>query len=214
MEISEEALLAQQQVVRLQALLEASRQLHSTIEIDEVVRIALEIVVRELELDGAFFTAFPQTYGEVPAELQASLSGQAGAVGANPQPESLLRFSLCDKTGVQFTELIVIVPPDRTLDLDETDFLESLSVQASVAIENARFHARALQWQRVESDLAAARQVQQSLVPQQMPQIPSYGLAARSVTCYEVGGDYLDIVAMPSGETVIVVGDVAGKGLA
>jgi hypothetical protein len=34
MEISE-ALLAQQQVVRLQALLEASRQLHSTIEIDE-----------------------------------------------------------------------------------------------------------------------------------------------------------------------------------
>jgi serine phosphatase RsbU (regulator of sigma subunit) len=214
MEISEEALLAQQQVVRLQALLEASRQLHSTIEIDEVVRIALEIVVRELELDGAFFTAFPQTYGEVPAELQASLSGQAGAVGADPQPESLLRFSLCDKTGVQFTELIVIVPPDRTLDLDETDFLESLSVQASVAIENARFHARALQWQRVESDLAAARQVQQSLVPQQMPQIPSYGLAARSVTCYEVGGDYLDIVAMPSGETVIVVGDVAGKGLA
>ena len=45
MEISE-ALLAQQQVVRLQALLEASRQLHSTIEIDAVVRIALEIVVR------------------------------------------------------------------------------------------------------------------------------------------------------------------------
>ena len=100
------------------------------------------------------------------------------------------------------------------LDLDETDFLEALAVQASVAIENARFHARALQWQRVESDLAAARQVQLSLIPQQMPDIPNYALAARSVTCYEVGGDYLDIVPMPSGETVIVVADVAGKGLA
>src|ERR1035437_7616778 len=56
--------------------------------------------------------------------------------------------------------------------------------------------------------------VQRSLVPQEMPQISGYELAARSVTCYEVGGDYLDLVARPSGETIIVVGDVAGKGLA
>jgi serine phosphatase RsbU (regulator of sigma subunit) len=214
MEISEEALQAQQQVVRLQALLEASRQLHSTIELGEVLHIALEIVVRELELDGAFFTTFPQIYGEVPAELQASLSaGPADSLeGLHALP--FLRFPLCDKAGVPFTELIVLLPPNRVLDLDETDFLESLAVQASVAVENARFHERALQWQRVESDLAAARQVQLSLIPQQMPDIPNYHLAARSVTCYEVGGDYLDIVPEPSGETVIVVADVAGKGLA
>jgi serine phosphatase RsbU (regulator of sigma subunit) len=36
----------------------------------------------------------------------------------------------------------------------------------------------------------------------------------RSVTCYAVGGDYLDIVPMASGVTTIVVADVAGKGLA
>jgi serine phosphatase RsbU (regulator of sigma subunit) len=125
-----------------------------------------------------------------------------------------MRFPLCDKTGAIFTELVVLIPLGRTLDLDEVDFLESLSVQAAVAIENARFHKRALQWQRVESDLAAARQVQLSLVPQKMPIIPDYHLAARSVTCYEVGGDYLDIVSMPSGEIIVVVGDVAGKGLA
>jgi serine phosphatase RsbU (regulator of sigma subunit) len=215
MEISE-ALLAQQQVVRLQALLEASRQLHSTIKLDEVLRIALEIVVRELELAGAFFSTFDQTYGDVPHDLQASFStGKLPAdCGHNTYTETLLRFPLCDKTGTPFTELIVLVPPDRILDLDETDFLESLAMQAAVAIENARFHERALQWQRVESDLAAARQVQLSLIPQEMPDIPNYVLSARSVTCYEVGGDYLDIVSMPSGETVIVVGDVAGKGLA
>jgi len=213
MEISE-ALLAQQQVVRLQALLEASRQLHSTIELEEVLHIALQIVVRELELDGAFFTTFVQTYGDVPAELQAALSAGSGDAAEDLSQPAALRFPLCDKAGSKFTELIVLLPPDRILDLDETDFLESLAVQASVAIENARFHERALQWQRVESDLAAARQVQLSLIPQEMPHIPSYLLGARSVTCYEVGGDYLDIVPMPSGETVIVVADVAGKGLA
>jgi serine phosphatase RsbU (regulator of sigma subunit) len=213
MEISE-ALLAQQQVVRLQALLEASRQLHSTIELNEVLYIALQIVVRELELTGAFFTIWPQTYGDVPLALQVSVSSGIPTLPIDLSYGSLMHFPLRDKTDTLFTELIVLVPIGRALDLDEVDFLESLSVQAAVAIENARFHKRALQWQRVESDLAAARQVQLSLIPQQMPQIPDYHLAAHSVTCYEVGGDYLDIVSMPTGEIIIVVGDVAGKGLA
>ncbi len=86
-------------------------------------------------------------------------------------------------------------------------------MQAAVAIENARFHERALEWQRVQTDLAAARDIQRSLLPQQMPDIPGYSIAAHSVTCYEVGGDYLDIVQLPSGDTVFVVADVAGKGL-
>jgi serine phosphatase RsbU (regulator of sigma subunit) len=211
MEISE-ALLAQQQVVRLQALLEVSRQLHSTIELDEVLHIALQIVVRELELSGAFFSTWSQIYGDVPSAVQQSIASGAPETAGLYDP--IMRFPLRDKSGIPFTELVVLIPEGRMLDLDEVDFLESLSVQAAVAIENARFHKRALQWQRVESDLAAARQVQLSLIPQQMPTIPGYHLAARSVTCYEVGGDYLDIVSMPSGEIVIVVGDVAGKGLA
>src|ERR1019366_6206051 len=104
------------------------------------------------------------------------------SAGDLPAP-SLLRFSLCDKAGARFTELIVILSAARVLDLDETDFLESLAVQASVAIENARFHARALQWQRVESDLAAARQVQQSFFPQVTREVTHDSLAARVETC-------------------------------
>ncbi len=211
MEISE-AILAQQQVVRLQALLEASRQLHSTIDLDEVLDIALQIVVRELELTGAFFTEFPQNYGDVSSTLQESI--RAGRITSTKDAQSLLRFPLRNKSGMLFTELVVLVPGGRILDLDETDFLESLALQAAVAIENARFHQRALQWQRVESDLAAARQVQLGLTPQDMPEILGYHLAAHSVTCYEVGGDYFDIVSMPSGDVVLVVADVAGKGLA
>jgi serine phosphatase RsbU (regulator of sigma subunit) len=209
MELSE-VLVAQQQVVRLQALLEASRQVHSTIQLDEVLGIVLQIVVRELELDGAFFVGFPNVYGQVPPTIRASLKSESTE---DILINRALRFPLRDKAGSIFTELVVLVPPQRTLDLDETDFLESLAVQAAVAIENARFHERTIQWQRVESDLASARLVQLSLLPQQMPEIPGYDIAARSLTCYEVGGDYHDIVTLPSGEIVIVVGDVAGKGL-
>jgi serine phosphatase RsbU (regulator of sigma subunit) len=200
----DEALFAQQQVVRLQALLEAGRRIHSTIALDQVLDTVLQIVVRELELSGAFFTHFPNRYGDVPPELPAQ----------DRDRDLWTSFPLHDKTGATFTELVVLRPEDRTLSLDELDFIESLAIQASVAIENARFHERTVQWQRVESDLASARQVQRSLLPQEMPHIPGYSMAMRSVTCYEVGGDYLDIVPMPDGRTTIVVADVAGKGLA
>jgi serine phosphatase RsbU (regulator of sigma subunit) len=212
----DEVLFAQQQVVRLQALLEASRHIHSTIALDEVLNTVLKIVVRELELTGAFFTHFPNAYGDVPQELSLPDRDALGQAPFAREGDTALwtSFPLHDKTGTAFTELVVIRPAERTLTLDELDFIESLAIQASVAIENARFHERTVQWHRVESDMASARQVQRSLLPQEMPHIPGYRMAMRSVTCYEVGGDYLDIVPMASGQTMIVVADVAGKGLA
>jgi serine phosphatase RsbU (regulator of sigma subunit) len=208
-----ETLYAQQQVVRLHALLEASRLMHSTIVLDEVLHTVLQIVVRELEVKGAFFTNVPKSYGEVAENFNNPIARQAHDAADDPRKDQLLTFPLCDKTGEAFTDLVVIVPADRSLTLDEKDFLASLAMQAAVAIENARFHERALEWQRVETDLAAARDIQRSLLPQQMPEISGYSIAANSVTCYEVGGDYLDIVTLPSGDMVFVVADVAGKGL-
>ena len=199
----DDTLAAQQQVIRLQALLEASRLMHSTIDLDEVLNTVLKIVVRELELTGAYFTGFPHTYGDVDDALMGL-----------EDKEDTNSFPLYDKSAATFTRLVVIRPPDRELTLDELDFLESLALQASVAIENARFHRRTLEWHRVEVDLEAARQVQRSLLPQTMPVIPGYTLGIKQVTCYEVGGDYLDIVPMASGQITIVVADVAGKGLA
>jgi serine phosphatase RsbU (regulator of sigma subunit) len=204
---SDETLFAQQQVVRLQALLEASRRIHSTIELDKVLRIVLEIVVRELELVGAYFTTFPYSYGDVPADVLS-----AGSV--NRAPEGWVHFPLHDRKGDVLTELVVLPPPGHTFSLDEEDFLESLALQSAVAIENARFHERTLLWQRVEIDLASARAIQRSLLPQEVHAIPGYSVAARSDTCYEVGGDYVDIVPLPSGDSIVVMADVAGKGLA
>jgi serine phosphatase RsbU (regulator of sigma subunit) len=209
----DDTLYAQQQVVRLHALLEASRLMHTTIVLDEVLHTVLQIVVRELEVKGAFFSNFPKSYGEVPEDFNNPVTRQSHEVADDPTKDVWLTFPLRDKTGEAFTDLVVIVPADRTLSLDEEDFLASLAMQAAVAIENARFHERALEWQRLETDLAAARDIQRSLLPQRMPDIPGYSIAAHSVTCYEVGGDYLDIISLPSDETIFVVADVAGKGL-
>ena len=56
----------QQQVARLQALLEVSRQVHAAVRPEEVLQSVLRIVVRELEMAGAHVTEPSLTVGEMP----------------------------------------------------------------------------------------------------------------------------------------------------
>jgi hypothetical protein len=200
---SDETIELQQQVARLQALLEASRQVHSTIREEEVLEQTLRIVVRELEMAGAAFPSEGLAYGNVKNLNLGDGSGSG-------QPIYLLQ----DREGRRMTELVVAPPDGRELTLYEADFLEGLALQTAVALENARNHERNLQWARVQQDLDAARNIQRSLLPQSLPEISGYSVAYRSVTCYEVGGDYLDIVEQPDGGVLMVVADVAGKGMA
>jgi serine phosphatase RsbU (regulator of sigma subunit) len=192
----------QQQVARLQALLEVSRQVHSTIREEEVLESVLRIVVRELEMAGAAFSGTNFTYGDPP---QHTSEGQFCGIYSYP---------LDDREGKPMTQLVVSTPDCRELTIYEADFLEGLALQAAVALENARNHERNLQWARVQQDLDAARQIQRSLLPQKMPSVPGYSVAVRSQTCYEVGGDYVDILVLPEGGIIMAVADVAGKGLA
>jgi serine phosphatase RsbU (regulator of sigma subunit) len=209
----------QQQVARLQALLEASRQVHSTIREEEVLESVLRIVVRELEMAGAAFPGTGLVYGdgvEPNRETEAGPADVNGTAGpCNPASASTLPcFPLQDREGRRMTELVVAPPEGRELTIYEADFLEGLALQAAVALENARNHKRNVEYARVQQDLDAARAIQRSLLPQELPVIEGYSLGYRSATCYEVGGDYLDIVAQPDGSILMAVADVAGKGLA
>ncbi len=190
----------QQQVARLQALLEASRQVHSTIQEREVLEQVLRITVRELEMAGAAFPGADLSYGKQPDGAQL--------------PANLPRWPLQDRDGRQMEELVVLPPNGRSLTIYEADFLEGLALQAAVALENARNHKRNVEFARVQQDLDAARRIQRSLLPQTPPHIAGYSLGFRSDACYEVGGDYIDIVEQADGSLLVAVADVAGKGLA
>jgi len=212
---NEETIDLQQQVARLQALLEASRQVHSTIHEDEVLEQVLRIVVRELEMAGAAFLGTKLSYGELPLVNEASLQGDPPDTHLTFAPApGLTSYLLESRAGRRMAELIVAAPEGRDLTIYEADFIEGLALQAAVALENARNHKRNVEFARVQQDLDAARLIQRSLLPQQLPTIEGYSVGFRSVTCYEVGGDYLDIVEQPDGSLLIAVADVAGKGLA
>jgi serine phosphatase RsbU (regulator of sigma subunit) len=209
--VRNETLGFQQEIARLQALLEASRMVHGALDLDEVLHCTLEIAVKELEADGAFFTdneaiaaAQRTNYGGVPEWAHGEHTEEWAACPS---------VRLLDKRGNLLTRLVVL-RPSKPLNLEEQDFLEGLGLQAALAIENARQHRRLLAWERVQQDLSAARAIQSSLLPQTLPSIAGYALDYRSKTCFEVGGDYLDILALADDQYMMIVADVAGKGLA
>jgi serine phosphatase RsbU (regulator of sigma subunit) len=66
---------------------------------------------------------------------------------------------------------------------------------------------------RLASEMEAARSVQSMLIPQAIPNIPGFALASVYRPAQEVGGDFFQVIPTPSGDTLIVLGDVSGKGL-
>lgn len=61
--------------------------------------------------------------------------------------------------------------------------------------------------------LDLAREIQGFLLPRQAPTLPGYRIAGDTQPCYEVGGDFFDYHLMPDGRVVLVVADVARKGI-
>ena len=68
---------------------------------------------------------------------------------------------------------------------------------------------------RMSHSLALASEVQQTLLPQEDPQLPGLDIAGTSISCDETGGDYYDYITIPgdSDNVRLVVGDVSGHGI-
>jgi sigma-B regulation protein RsbU (phosphoserine phosphatase) len=94
----------------------------------------------------------------------------------------------------------------------DLEFLYALSNLACVSIENARLFQDALEKQRMEDELAIAREIQQGLLPRSLPLIAGFDVAAANISSKQVGGDYYDVVPRGINEFVIAIGDVSGKG--
>jgi sigma-B regulation protein RsbU (phosphoserine phosphatase) len=65
----------------------------------------------------------------------------------------------------------------------------------------------------MEQELQLGREIQSRLLPQPPVDIVGTHLAALSLPCYEVGGDYYDFLELPDGDIGLAIGDVSGKGV-
>ncbi|MEA2542156.1 MAG: phosphoserine phosphatase RsbU/P [Acidobacteriaceae bacterium] len=98
-------------------------------------------------------------------------------------------------------------------------FVELIFIVALLAFLIRRFAASRAKEERYTADIEAARTLQSLLIPKTVPTIPNLEIGTAYYPAQEVGGDFYQILrlagAMPNTqpETLIVLGDVAGKGL-
>jgi phosphoserine phosphatase RsbU/P len=73
--------------------------------------------------------------------------------------------------------------------------------------------AQLIEKEKLERELEIASTLQQSILPQQVPQIAGYDFGALMVPAHAIGGDFYDFIPLGADRLGIVVGDVCSKGI-
>lgn len=98
-----------------------------------------------------------------------------------------------------------------TFDLNDlSNCLFVLSLAIIIVLRSTRMSR---QQAFIESEMAAAREVQQIILPEQLERVPGFSIESAYVPAQQVGGDFYQILPAPEGSLLLVIGDVAGKGL-
>lgn len=152
------------------------------------------------------------------ANETAIIRGNARGVVAVP----LQKHPMTEMTGETITqtapELLGVLYLDsraRATSLTGLDrqVLQTFAVEGATVIENARLFRVTREQERLQHQISLARNIQQGLLPRQLPQSSFFQLEAVSMPCQTVGGDYYDVIRLPDDRLGLTVADVSGKGL-
>jgi sigma-B regulation protein RsbU (phosphoserine phosphatase) len=96
--------------------------------------------------------------------------------------------------------------------------LKSVASQTALALSNAQLSAviaeEVARREKLNREIEIAREVQERLFPQRLPEIAGLRYFGQCRTALGVGGDYYDFLPLPDGKLGVALGDVSGKGIA
>jgi len=228
-EAEREARLAAEAAGEMLALFaDATKALTSSFDLDVVLNDLARLVTRRVadaclidlvEPDGDLRRA-AAAVAQGPEELPAGLVAVRRAPGQDDVAREALRSGphvieeagwsavVVPLKGRQGTlgvlRLVQQARPEATQ--STVELAEELARRASIAVENARLFAR----QRTVSET-----LQQSLLPEHLPEIPGLATAARYVPGgpdVDIGGDWYDVMQLPGTGIGLALGDVVGRG--
>ncbi|UCF61835.1 MAG: SpoIIE family protein phosphatase [Anaerolineaceae bacterium] len=87
-------------------------------------------------------------------------------------------------------------------------------VEEKLRDARAKTYDQAIAHQQITEEMAQARRIQESFLPEEIPDLPGWQLSAILEPARETSGDYYDFISLPDGQIGIVVADVADKGAA
>jgi phosphoserine phosphatase RsbU/P len=125
---------------------------------------------------------------------------------APPSPQTLKHYIL---TGWKMPFLITIVYGVMNFLYGRTKArLERRNVELQRQVQ-----AGAARLEIQDEELQRAREIQESLLPKEIPQLPGFELASAWQPARAVGGDYFDVLKLPENRLAICIADVSGKGV-
>ncbi len=222
------------------ALNVANALVHSTLDIDHVMQSALDTGVEALQCEAAAIEILEADewvvryqHGFSPDSVGMHLSSEAASNGVRAADrrmpiavdlvpgdngihsgfgtqhslKSVLSVPLVVRTEVIGCALFYSSSPVTRFNSAEMDFIQKLGSTVSLSYENARLY---------ESEHRIAETLQQALLtlPASLPglEFEAYYRSATESTL--VGGDFYDLFELDSQRVGIIIGDIAGKGLA
>jgi serine phosphatase RsbU (regulator of sigma subunit) len=131
----------------------------------------------------------------------SSSSGEDG----HPRLESAMIVPLVSGDALVGALSLMTVEGGRRYSEADVALVDEVARRAALAVQNAKLFAE-------RSTVAAT--LQRALLPPALPEIPGVEVAARyHAAASEIGGDFYDVVALDRGRSLIVLGDVCGKGI-
>ena len=106
---------------------------------------------------------------------------------------------------------------ERGYSKDDRQLLDSLARYAAPALRLGQLvrqqQSEARDRERLDQELKVAQLIQQQFLPGDLPDLPTWDVAAFYRPARTIGGDFYDFISLPDGRVMVVVGDVTDKGV-
>jgi phosphoserine phosphatase RsbU/P len=125
----------------------------------------------------------------------------------------LIGFPLLIRNDFYGVMLVEEVADARRFRPKRVEIINSIAQQVVLSIQNEHLQLEMVVRERLEHEIELARQIQKTFLPEQLPEIPGWDLAATWLTARQVGGDFYDVIELPGGRLGLLIADVSDKGM-
>ena len=235
---------AQRTADKLKILLEVSKQLSSPDETERLLEKILKLLFEIMKVERAAILMVNQETKQLELKaVKSQLPSQGNylysktitdkvrssgnailtkdarcEIGSESAIEQKIRAAMCvplksqeEVMGVLYVDHISM---SGSYSDEDVEFLAALANQAALAIENAILQESKRQSALARYELDKGQQMQKEFLPEQLPQISGWNIAAFFEPARQVAGDFYDAFLLPNGHVGLVIGDVCDKGVA
>ena len=125
----------------------------------------------------------------------------------------LIGFPLMIRNDLYGVMLVEEDAETRRFRQKRVEIVNSIAQQVALSIQNEHLKREMVNRERLEHEVQLARQIQQTFLPDHLPEIPGWDFAATWQPARQVGGDFYDVFELPGDRLGLFIADVSDKGI-